>query len=675
MSKKVSALVSKEVAIFRGAVKKVVTILAGRDLKVIERGDQAYVLYNKDGSPKLICIPSIPDNASKEYLMAIRGFIDHEVAHILFTDQKCVFKMFGEGGLEKAGHFVWNSIEDTYIERKMAEIFAGSKSNLINTQQHVLEKVFIPQEEGAIASAAGDQFKLFKTFFLNPALRAWAGSPTYSEYMEDRWSLVEEPVAALLAHDIDEQIPLLGNTQECLDMAGKLCFLLKKAEEEMKEEEKRKSSKGKPKPSKKRSKSSEKSESMSSGGSSSDDEDDEKHSPGSDSSEEEESPDTGDETTEEGDDGEKDGDEDDKDGKSDEKGDAGSEDDHESALLEEETAPTTSIEDAMKSIIKSEAPTDPSYRPYERTFDYLGPIEGAEAFLGQMTRSFPEFHLYSDAHAYHIGEEGAEIFKMAIEPHFESDHSANLAKDLERAIASKNRTQFVPGQRKGRIHGPSLFRLSLEDDRVFRTKEEKRAVNACVQLVIDMSGSMNGRRIRIATAAAYVLSDALDRIKVPNIITGFTTSQSVSPSHMARLEEGFSRVEALFLPTIKSWGARANSDSVRRALGCVADSIPLVENVDGESIAALLSHFADRREDKKIMIVLSDGSPCARAKGLSEHLKKVTRTIEAQNEVSLIGVGIETKSPANFYKNNICLKNVSELGETLINTIRQTLLG
>ncbi|MDH0489648.1 hypothetical protein N7692_18750, partial [Klebsiella michiganensis] len=68
--KKVSV---KDIVTFREAVKNVVSMLVSRNIPVIERGDKAYVEYAATGEPLLICIPSIPEDASDKFLMAIRG--------------------------------------------------------------------------------------------------------------------------------------------------------------------------------------------------------------------------------------------------------------------------------------------------------------------------------------------------------------------------------------------------------------------------------------------------------------------------------------------------------------------------------------------------------------------------------------------------------------------------
>lgn len=94
MSKKRSI---KEVQDFRDSVKRVVALLSGKNIPVAERGDDAYVRYNDDGEPILVNIPSIPDNATPALMNAVRGFLDHEVAHILFTDIRVSNKMKEKG--------------------------------------------------------------------------------------------------------------------------------------------------------------------------------------------------------------------------------------------------------------------------------------------------------------------------------------------------------------------------------------------------------------------------------------------------------------------------------------------------------------------------------------------------------------------------------------------------
>ena len=334
----------------------------------------------------------------------------------------------------------------------------------------------------------------------------------------------------------------------------------------------------------------------------------------------------------------------------------------------------SSTEDALASAIKSELASASlsDYRPYNRSYDFLGPIDEAEEHIKRARKAFGAIPMYSPVDRYRIVPEGRKLFEMKVERHLSSSVSSTLAKDLERAIASRNRVQFIPGQRRGRVHGASLYRLSMNDDRVFRRKEDHKAVNACVQQVIDLSGSMGGRKIELALASAYTLADALDRIHVPNVITGFTTYGNPDVATMSK--RGFSRFEALMLPIIKNWHEKANSPEIRARMGCVAETFPLLNNVDGESIAQLASLFAGRMEDKKIMIVQSDGAPCAAGDGFSNHLRSVTNDIENTSDINLLAIGILTDAPRRYYKNYALVNKVEELGTSVVSELSRIIL-
>lgn len=660
----------KDITKFREAIKNVVSMLVARSIPVIERGDKAYVEYNKAGDPLCICIPSIPDDASDRFLMAIRGFIDHEVAHVLFTDST------------KASSFVWNAVEDTFIERKMGEMFKGSKANLINTQKHIIDTVFVPKEIESIAEKKGDSTRMFMEFYLVPVLRAWNDQMPFIDYMEERWARVKEPVSILLKHGVDKMIPKINSTSDSVAVAATIVRLLVDKPMESKDpSESGDKGKGKRETSSEPSKDDYDSSDLpwhdGEPEPSDEQESDEKgDSPDSPESEESET-----ESTDDGDGGSAESEEDKKaDGIGDEPSDAEggtgeipkpTKDDLEKLESTElpKSAMDMSMEGAMKMIITSESELSTGYRPYERTYDFMGKLEHASEFFRNVLATSPRgFNMYGDADSYMVIPKHETIFNKKIKPLIGDDIVATLAKDLERTIASQNRNQFIPGQRRGRLHGPSLYRLSINDDRVFRKLETKRAVNSCVQIVIDMSGSMRGQKIKTACAAAYTLADALARINVKTMITGFTTSSMAIPG-----KHEFNRSEALFLPIIKGWETPISSKQTICNLGALAGTMILAENIDGESVLALLQHFSGRQEDRKIMIVLSDGSPAAQGHGLPEHLKMVTKQIEQDSDIHLLGIGILTDAPRRFYRDNICLNNVGDLAETLIKQMQRLL--
>lgn len=670
---------AQQVSIFRDAIKKVTTILAGKDLPVIERGRKAYVRYHND-EPVEICIPSIPDDASEKFMEAIRGFVDHEVAHILFTDNKAITA--ATGGKKIKAFFILNAVEDVFIEKKMSKLFAGSNANLIATRRHVIEDVFTPRLRDALAQSA-DEVQLFRNFFLVPALRSWGGQLDFISFMEEHGKHVGEVCAFLEGKGIRADIENLDKSLDSLALAGKITKWLKEFSDLKKkdEPEKEKSeAKEKPEESEREAEEDQPDEEVEDA-----DEGDEE------AGEEADEAEADDEAEAEAEAADADADEAeaaDADADAGEDADEAEEDDLPSlidALMKAESSDgdDLSIEKALNEIMGIEevmSTEDKSYRPFERTNDYMGPLEDADAFMRKVFGDPENSRLYGAPY----GVEGYEIedderclrtfSRIGKKMDAGDDTAAAIAKDLERAIASKNRTMFIPGQKKGKVHGPSLYRLNMNDDRVFRQKDEKRAVNACVQLAIDMSGSMSGERIHMAAMAAYTMAKALDAIKVPCIVTGFTTGTMPRGSwHNESTSRPFTRFESLFLPILKGWNRKADSLETRRNLGHVMKGVPLLNNVDGESIRSLSRHFNDRKEDRKIMIVLSDGEPHAVGRGFANDLRKAVGDIE-QTGIDLYGVGIQTTAPKRFYTKSVVIHNLPDLGKELIRLIAGSLI-
>ena len=666
---------AQQVSVFRDAIKKVTTILAGKDLPVIERGRKAYVRYHND-EPVEICIPSIPDDASEKFMEAIRGFVDHEVAHILFTDNKAITA--ATGGKKIKAFFILNAVEDVFIEKKMSKLFAGSNANLIATRRHVIEDVFTPRLRDALAQSA-DEVQLFRNFFLVPALRSWGGQLDFISFMEEHGKHVGEVCAFLEGKGIRADIENLDKSLDSLALAGKITKWLNEFSDlkEKDEPEKEKSeAKEKPEESEEEAEEDQPDEEV-------EDADEGDEEVGEDEDEDESEAEDADEDADEAEEGDEAEDAD-----AGEDADEAEEDDLPSlidALMKAESSDgdDLSIEKALNEIMGIEevmSTEDKSYRPFERTSDYMGPLEDADAFMRKVFGDPENSRLYVAPY----GVEGYKIedderclrtfSRIGKKMDAGDDTAAAIAKDLERAIASKNRTMFIPGQKKGKVHGPSLYRLNMNDDRVFRQKDEKRAVNACVQLAIDMSGSMSGERIHMAAMAAYTMAKALDAIKVPCIVTGFTTGTMPRGSwHNESTSRPFTRFESLFLPILKGWNRKADSLETRRNLGHVMKGVPLLNNVDGESIRSLSRHFNDRKEDRKIMIVLSDGEPHAVGRGFANDLRKAVGDIE-QTGIDLYGVGIQTTAPKRFYTKSVVIHNLPDLGKELIRLIAGSLI-
>lgn len=734
------AKVRKEVLMMRESVQKVVALLARTSVRVSMSGSRAYVENDEMGRPVRVNIPALPDDASDLAIMAVRGFIDHEVAHILFTN----FKV--RNTCPKKLEAYWNTVEDIYIERKMGAALEGSKSNLSKVRIHLLKTVFDKAYTDVISRDIKGT-ELFNSVLAVPVMRALCGQTEFSDWMEDKW----EAVSIIRDRIEDARIPRMinaaQNTGDCIDIARILASLV--ADEKKKEEERENPPKAEtPPPSDKEpepeepdadedspdfdSGESEPDESEpedadcedDEGGSDSRDEDSEESEDdsgsstgdelGSDESESdkaEEDEDEGgsEEDEEEGGSGEesesevgKESDEELDEGEADkditagkDESDAdGSDEGFDFDLLDDDelgdTGEPMSIEDAMEAALEDAVPEDESsycaitdefdfYDVPEKFASHIRQIGGHEALRKDY---FPSHD--SEAIARHfegILEKGQATFSYRIGDKI-GGVTKNLAKQLERVIVSQNKSQWLAGQKKGRIHGGSLFKLKTGDTRVFRQKEEHRSKEAAVQIVIDLSGSMtNGDRIGVALRSAYVLSDALDRCGIPSRVVGFTTVFEVNQYSYERYlsEKGIKfgsisnhRLEPLNLPIIKDWGDKANTSRVQKRFGFIANErFHLANNADGECILRFVPSLMQRKEKLKMMIVLSDGAPCAQGYGMNEHMKGVAKFIEDKTDIELLGVGIQTTSVKRFYKNSVVVNDLSDLAPVVCGQIRK----
>lgn len=654
--------VRKEVQLFRDSIGKLVTLLSGRNIRVTESGKDAFCQWSSEGVLLRINLPSIPDDASDRLLFSMQGFVDHEVAHVLYTDPICAEILKG-----KMGHHMWNVVEDIFIERRMSAAFPGCRRNLIKVHAHIVERTFEVEADDSLR-LNGATRKLFVELFLMPACRSMAGHPVYADFMEAYWPSFPTEKALLESIDFPSRVRRVNSTSQCAALAADLLNVLKTpaSEDDSGEGDEPGESLGKkaivkigegtgegkpfnPEDYDEVEYVDELPEPTPDGESSDEPEPSEKPEDGA----------TGEETKgEEGVEGDK--------GTGDVEAPCREMTEDDLKILDSEEVETRSVEDATKKLIRDEvsAFSPSAYIPHSRDFDYIGRPEDFDSFVKarrtpdwKFTRSLSEWHV-NPAH-------GSYLFQTVIEPYLGA-RTSTLAKELERAVVSRNRVQYIAGRKKGKLHGPSLYRLSVEDDRVFRTRQDSRALNACVQIIVDMSGSMDGQRIRIALASAWALADALDKIRVPNMVSGFTTAGEIHGGAAS------SRAEPLMMPILKDWNERATSDQVRSRIG-TAQSLPLSNNVDGECVLALSRLMAPRKEDRKIIIVMSDGQPAAIARGLSDHLKHVVQHLEKTMGYDLLGIGIQTDAPSRYYTHSVKIDTVTDLPKVVASALQKIL--
>lgn len=708
------------ISILRNAVVQVTRILTDSNIKVTQQGLQAFVVHEK-GRPKRVNLPNLPENAGDDLIDAIHGFLDHEVAHILFSDfatlEKSTKSGFGQ---------LHNLLEDCFIEKMMSRRFAGCGQNLRSTHEFFIRKVIEPAIAKANSSGNKDEALSHLTV---PMMRAAAGQFVFQEYLAKNAVInaeILDPVRKMLGSLLDE-VAGMESSQDAFDLAKRMHDRLKKPPE--------------PKPKPEPKDEGEKGESKDEAGEAGDEEDKPESPPDNrgDSDDENSAPPEN-EPAPESDEGEPDegvpdepapesegedgtppedepipesdesdesdeGDESDGEPAPDSEGESESEGggspegedepDEENSKSEEEgkegkpegAADADTGESGDDDGEDHDLPTD--------MFDKLEDM--SDAVAGAMTEIATG--LANDSNEYLVftkdydrieplnTDDVSRLDFHRAELTDNTDHMVGtLQKGIERAIMMRSQSVWSAGQRRGRINPSSLHRLASGDDRVFRKREEHSSKDVAVELVVDCSGSMRGQQMTLAAQSAYALSSVLTRIGIANEVVGFTTDSSKmwsDPAYSSEVREEadrigrtFSRQEPLWIHIFKSFAERMSTEVTGRFAAAYANQIETNNNVDGESIEIAAHRLLQRREKGKIMMVLSDGEPAAYGNSgdLNDHLKATVNKIEASG-VKVIGIGIASNAVKKFYGRNIVLSDIGGLPGLVMSELRTALLN
>jgi cobaltochelatase CobT len=670
--------------VMREAIIKLTQMLAGRGIQVTQRGVSAYVRGDKTGRPVLVNLPYIPDNATTELIDAIQGFLDHEVAHILFTE----FNTMEEAMKTGAGGML-NLIEDARIEGEMEKRFSGSAENLARMGKFFLDKYTKPKMEAAIKS--GDTKTLVAVLTV-PLVRAMAGQQIFAEFMKDKMHHVEEVNNKI--KDLAPRIAGATSTRDCLDLANVIVSRLRDGAAAPKPADPSApppppipmpggSGSGKKDPSAPKGAKAPKPATPPA-------DPDEEEDPADpvDPDEEEDpapapadpadpaDPDEEEDEDEEGEEGEPAADPSDPADPSDVHtgGDDDSDDDDAPATAADDGSGGNDETDIAHSSGISWADIDK-----ETARDYDDSVSALITDSAAHAASTADYLIYTKENdiiePLHIGKDYAPEMLTRLEDEV-NGMVGPLQKDLERAISARSLSSWQPGHRSGRINASALSRLAVGDDRVFRRKSEVTSKDVAVELLVDMSGSMYGSKIHTAIQTAYALASVLERIGIPSEVICFTTGRAAAtdPAAMAKevakIGRKFSRDEALYMPILKGFNERMTTE-VRKRFGWLPNCNSLRNNIDGECVEIAARRVMARREKGKILIVLSDGAPhgSGETRTLGPHLQKVVENVTRAG-VNVIGIGIESTEVRRFYPKSLVLNNVAELPVVVMKELR-----
>lgn len=679
----------KDVMVIRESIERIVNLLTTRKIKVTQRGASAHIAYNRDGSINSMNIPFIAEDATDDFIAAVQGFLDHEVGHVLFSDYAAIDRASKLGKRVANMH---NIIEDVFIERCMAGHFAGTASNLQSVRGFYLDKVVTPKVAAALK--AGDA-QTALSYLMVVQFRAWGGQTIAADYLKThRHAKLLETFCESVGDDMPEQIALANSSDECLILAERIVKRISDYEEKKRKEAEKKAADEAAKKAEKAPKAEKSPRAEKPPKEAPPPEDDDKGEP-------EDEPEGGEDDESEddkGDDGEgeSEGDES-EDDKGDEPEAADDADEPEGDDKGDEPAgddgdgPEGEGDDSEDGDAGADTPPPEEDGPLSSMLDEVRDFDKAVA--DSLTDAAKKAAVKSDYSVFSNDWDVIEPAPLASNAGsvgvMESKTSAMVSvmvKQLERAMAAQSRVGWNPGMRSGRLNAASLFKSAVGDDRLFRHKYERHSKRTAVSLLIDCSGSMSsGDRIGMAADAAYGLSMALERLRIPYEVLGFTCKPHAPHEMevaMAKEEAmlgdrvGYGRNQPLYIPVFKSFDGKLDSEAKSRIAGLTETPRWLNQNPDGECVQIAGHRLMQRKDvERRVLIVMSDGAPYAPpGHGLSDHLRKVVKELEGKG-VEVVGIGIQTSAVKSFYPKNVVLNNLAELPGTTVRELAKVLLA
>ena len=252
-----------------------------------------------------------------------------------------------------------------------------------------------------------------------------------------------------------------------------------------------------------------------------------------------------------------------------------------------------------------------------------------------------------------------------------------LAARLQRVLLAQQRRQWQFDMPEGILDTARLSRLVTDPlmPLTFKTDKSSPFKDTTVTLLLDNSRSMLGRPIMIAAACADVLAQTLERCGVSVEILGFTTVE-LHGGQSTAVWEGDGRPDSPGrlndLRHIIYKSADMPYRNARRNLGLMLDKDVLKQNIDGESLLWAYKRLLRRPEERRILMVISDGAPVdtstlAANDGdfLVQHLDTVIADIESARQVELIAIGIG-HDVSRFYRESMSVFDARQLGSAML---------
>ena len=257
-----------------------------------------------------------------------------------------------------------------------------------------------------------------------------------------------------------------------------------------------------------------------------------------------------------------------------------------------------------------------------------------------------------------------------------------LANRLQRRLMAKQSRSWEFDLDEGLLDAARLTRVVINPLHAlsYKMEHETEFRDTVVSLLIDNSGSMRGRPIAVAAMSADILARTLERCGVKVEILGFTTKawkggQSREKWLSDGKPSGPGRLNDLRHIIYKS--ADAPYRRARKSLGLMLREGLLKENIDGEALLWAHSRISVRPEQRKILMVISDGAPVDDStlsvnpgNYLENHLRSAIDWIETRSPVDIVAIGIG-HDVTRYYRRAVTLMDAEQLGGTMMDSLAE----
>ena len=257
---------------------------------------------------------------------------------------------------------------------------------------------------------------------------------------------------------------------------------------------------------------------------------------------------------------------------------------------------------------------------------------------------------------------------------------SKLANKLQRKLLAKQNRSWEFDLEEGSLDTSKLTRVIIDPLNSLSFKKEKdiKFKDTLVTILIDNSGSMRGKPISVAAICADILARTLERCSVKVEILGFTTkhwkggqsrekwTNNQKPLFPGRLND---LRHIIYKSADTPWRQSKNN------MGLMLKEGLLKENIDGEALKWAYNKILKRKEERKILMVISDGAPvddstlsANPSDFLENNLKQVVKWIEKNSSVELLAIGIG-HDVTRYYDKAIKIADVQDLGDVMINQL------